>query len=165
MGQEADQIREEIAETRQQLGDTLEQLARKANVNGRARDWVANKKQAVADKVEQAKATVADKFAAAKDAVTTQRAGAAQDADAADAPTQWSSGPGRRRQRRLTAAGQAGLTGWRAKVAGRLSRPIAARTRLTKPQVEAIIGGVFVVITIVQFVSLIRRLSRAAARA
>jgi hypothetical protein len=111
MGQVTASIREEIEETRGRMGDTLEALAYKADVKGRTKDWVVDKKDVAVD------------------------------------------------------VGRAGLTGWRAKVARRASGPVASRTRFTEEQVEAIIGGVFLILATVQFVSLLRKVWRAGRQA
>jgi hypothetical protein len=63
---------------------------------------------------------------------------------------------------RLVAVGHVGLTGLRGKVAQRVSGPVARRTSLTREQVEAVIGGVFLLVTLVQVFGLLRRVVRAA---
>jgi len=57
--------------------------------------------------------------------------------------------------------GRAGLTGVRAKIADKVSTPVASRTGLTEDQVEAIIGAVFLAVAAWQFVRLVRRVVRA----
>jgi ElaB/YqjD/DUF883 family membrane-anchored ribosome-binding protein len=59
MGQDPDQIRNDIEETRARMGDTAEALGHKADVPGRARE-------AISDKVESVKST----FSGAKDSVS-----------------------------------------------------------------------------------------------
>ena len=62
---------------------------------------------------------------------------------------------------RMVAVGRAGLSGWRAKVASRVSRPVAERSRLSPEEVEAAIGGAFIVLAFVQLLMLAGKLSRA----
>ena len=38
---------------------------------------------------------------------------------------------------------EAGLVGWRNRLAGKLEKPVSSRTPLTKQQVRAILGAVF----------------------
>jgi len=45
MGQEASHIREEIEQTREEMGDTVDALAHKADVKGRMRESFADKKE------------------------------------------------------------------------------------------------------------------------
>jgi ElaB/YqjD/DUF883 family membrane-anchored ribosome-binding protein len=59
MGQDPDQIRNDIEETRARMGDTAEALGHKADVPGRARE-------AISDKVDSVKST----FSGAKDSVS-----------------------------------------------------------------------------------------------
>lgn len=59
-----------------------------------------------------------------------------------------------------TQAGQAGLQGWRAKVADGIARPLADRTRLDEDQVRALIGATFFVLAIVYVVNTVRALVR-----
>jgi hypothetical protein len=63
---------------------------------------------------------------------------------------------------RLVAVGRVGLTGLRGKVAQRVSGPVARRTSLTREQIEALIGGVFLLVTLAQMFGLLRRIARAA---
>jgi ElaB/YqjD/DUF883 family membrane-anchored ribosome-binding protein len=48
-----EQLREEIEETRRELGDTVEALAAKADVKSRAREKVESTKEAVANKKDE----------------------------------------------------------------------------------------------------------------
>ena len=70
MGQEPDAIRQDIAQTRTELGETVEAVGYKADVPSRA-------KEAVSDKVENMKSKVSDTATRAKEAVvgTGSRAG------------------------------------------------------------------------------------------
>jgi hypothetical protein len=70
MGQDPDAIRQDIAQTRSDLGETVEAVGYKADVPSRAKD-------AVTDKVENMKSKVSDTTTRAKEAVagTTSRAG------------------------------------------------------------------------------------------
>jgi hypothetical protein len=61
----------------------------------------------------------------------------------------------------LTAMGRVGLTGWRGKVAERMAEPISENTGLTKAQVEALFGALFLALTLWQFFKLFRRVWRA----
>jgi hypothetical protein len=70
MGQDPDAIREEIEQTRSDLGETVEVVGYKADVPSRTKD-------AVSDKVENMKSKVSDTASRAKEAVvgTASRAG------------------------------------------------------------------------------------------
>lgn len=57
--------------------------------------------------------------------------------------------------------GRVGLSGMRGKLAARLAEPVSEKTSLTKEQVEAIFGAIFLVLTFWQFFKLIRRVWRA----
>ena len=48
--------------------------------------------------------------------------------------------------------GQAGLVGWRDQVGERIARPVSRRTRLSFDQVKALVGAVFLVLTVRRFV-------------
>jgi hypothetical protein len=61
----------------------------------------------------------------------------------------------------LTAMGRVGLSGMRGKLAARLAEPVSEKTSLTKEQVEAIFGAIFLALTFWQFFKLIRRVWRA----
>jgi hypothetical protein len=69
---------------------------------------------------------------------------------------------GPQRTGRLVAVGQVGLTGLRGKVAQRVSGPVARTTSLTREEVEALIGGVFLLVTLFQVFGLLRRIVPAA---
>ena len=51
MGQDPNEIRHEIEETRERMGEKVDALGYKADVPGRARGYVADKKEAVVSKV------------------------------------------------------------------------------------------------------------------
>ena len=70
MGQDPDAIRQDIAQTRAEMSDTVEAVGYKADVPSRAKD-------AVSDKVENMKSKVSDTATRAKEAVvgTASRAG------------------------------------------------------------------------------------------
>jgi hypothetical protein len=59
-----------------------------------------------------------------------------------------------------TRAGQAGLQGWREKVADTLAEPVANRTRLDEDQVRAVIGATFFVLAVIYIANTIRALLR-----
>lgn len=54
-----------------------------------------------------------------------------------------------------TQVGQAGLQGWREKVADGVAGPVAKRSPLDEDQVRAIIGGAFFVLSVVYIVQAI----------
>jgi gas vesicle protein len=58
MAEEPEIIRERIEETREQMGDTLDALAAKTDVKGRAKDWVSDKKDAVVGAAKDAASKV-----------------------------------------------------------------------------------------------------------
>ena len=59
MGQEPRDIEQQIEETRERMGDTVEALSAKADVPGRVRGYVSDKKDAVTSKLTGAKDAVA----------------------------------------------------------------------------------------------------------
>jgi gas vesicle protein len=59
VGQEPRDIEEQIEETRERMGDTVEALSAKADVPGRMRGYVSDKKDAVTSKLTGAKDAVA----------------------------------------------------------------------------------------------------------
>ncbi|HJP66277.1 MAG TPA: hypothetical protein VKA30_08240 [Actinomycetota bacterium] len=61
----------------------------------------------------------------------------------------------------LTEMGKVGLTGWRAKIGQRIATPVAERTRLTEDQVKAILGGIFLALSVWQFLKLVLRVIEA----
>ena len=56
--------------------------------------------------------------------------------------------------------GEAGLQGWREKVADAVSEPLARRAPLEEDQVRALIGGVFFVLSVVYVVKTISVVAR-----
>ncbi len=66
MAERQQEIEQRIEQTREEMGDTVDALSHKADVPGRMKGWVGDKKDAVVDKV-----------AGAKDAVTGAAGGAA----------------------------------------------------------------------------------------
>lgn len=160
MGEDPDAIREAIEETREQMGETLRQLAEKADVKGRAKDWATAKKDAVTGRLGDAKDAATAKLSGAKDAAT-EKLGQAREAATAKVPDGAASKTNGQGKVDVVAMGKAGLTGVRAKVADRVATPVAARTGLTEDQVEAIIGVVFLALAAWQFLRLVRRVVRA----
>ena len=61
----------------------------------------------------------------------------------------------------LTAMGRVGLTGFKGRLAERMAAPISENTRMTKEQVEALFGALFLLLTFWQFYKLFRRVWRA----
>jgi hypothetical protein len=57
--------------------------------------------------------------------------------------------------------GRVGLSGMRGKLAARLAEPVSENTSLTKEQVEAIFGAMFLALAFWQFFKLIRRVWKA----
>lgn len=55
-----------------------------------------------------------------------------------------------------TKVGQAGLQGWRVKVADGVAEPISNRTPLGEEQVRAAIGGLFFVLSVMYVVKTLR---------
>ncbi len=56
--------------------------------------------------------------------------------------------------------GKAGLQGWRAKLADAVAGPVARRSPFTDDQVRAVVGGAFVVLSVVYLVQAVRQLQR-----
>lgn len=113
-----EELREQIEETRGELGDTVEALSHKLDVKGRAKDGIEERKQAAKDGVQHAKESLSETAAAAKakveDAAASAQAkatGAAQTAqeratDAAAAAQQTASGAAAGAQDTAGRAGQ-----------------------------------------------------------
>ncbi|HWT95235.1 MAG TPA: hypothetical protein VN238_19720 [Solirubrobacteraceae bacterium] len=55
-----------------------------------------------------------------------------------------------------TQVGQAGLQGWREKVANGVAGPVSNRTPLSEDQVRALIGGAFFVLSVVYIVQAVK---------
>jgi hypothetical protein len=58
--------------------------------------------------------------------------------------------------------GQAGLQGWREKVADGVAQPLSDRTPLDEAQIRALIGGAFFVLSIMYIVKTLRSAARGA---
>ncbi|MDQ3824056.1 MAG: hypothetical protein M3321_12535 [Actinomycetota bacterium] len=58
------------------------------------------------------------------------------------------------------ALGRAGLVGWRRHVGERTARAVSRHTRLSVEQVEAIVGAIFVALTVRRVVHMIKRAVR-----
>ena len=59
-----------------------------------------------------------------------------------------------------TQAGQAGLQGWRAKVADGIAKPVANHTKLDEDQVRAVVVATFVVLSVIYMANVVRALAR-----
>lgn len=57
----------------------------------------------------------------------------------------------------VTAMGKVGLSGWRGAIGSKVAEPIAARSALSQDQVEAIMGGIFLLLSAWEFAKLVRR--------
>lgn len=68
MGQDPELIRQQIAETRAEMGETADALSYKADVKGRAKDNVQGKVDAVSDKVTAVKERIVGSASQAADA-------------------------------------------------------------------------------------------------
>jgi hypothetical protein len=55
-----------------------------------------------------------------------------------------------------TQMGQAGLQGWREKVANGVAGPVSERSPLSEDQVRALIGGAFFVLSVVYIVQAVK---------
>jgi hypothetical protein len=60
--------------------------------------------------------------------------------------------------RDATAAGQAALVGWRARVADGIAEPVSRRAPLSDEQIRALLGGLFFGLSLVYVIGTIRRL-------
>lgn len=61
-----------------------------------------------------------------------------------------------------TQAGQAGLQGWRTKVADGIAKPVANHTKLNEDQVRAVVGGAFFILAVIYVANTVRELARQA---
>jgi hypothetical protein len=61
-----------------------------------------------------------------------------------------------------TQLGQAGLQGWREKVADGVAQPVSKRTPLSEEQIRAIIGVTFFVLSVLYLVNAVRELVKQA---
>ena len=59
----------------------------------------------------------------------------------------------------VVSLGKAGLQGWRAQLADAVAGPIASRSRVDADQVQAVVGGVFFVLSVVYVVGTVRRMA------
>ena len=57
---------------------------------------------------------------------------------------------------KTTQVGQAGLQGWREKVADGAAGPVSKRTPLSEEQVRALIGGAFFVLSVIYVIQVIK---------
>jgi hypothetical protein len=60
----------------------------------------------------------------------------------------------------VTELGQAGLQGWRQKVADGISQPVADRAPLEEEQVRAVIGAAFFILSVIYVVKTISAATR-----
>lgn len=70
MGQEPDEIRQQIEDTRARMGETVEAIGYKVDVPARAKESVANAKESVVDGVRGAKDRVVEAVVGARDGVS-----------------------------------------------------------------------------------------------
>jgi hypothetical protein len=59
-----------------------------------------------------------------------------------------------------TQAGQAGLQGWRAKLADAIAAPVAHHTKLNEDQVRAIVGAAFFILAVIYIANAVRALAQ-----
>ena len=57
-----------------------------------------------------------------------------------------------------TRAGEAGLQGWRAKVADGIAKPVADHTKLDEDQVRALVGAAFLILAVIYIANAVRAL-------
>jgi len=62
----------------------------------------------------------------------------------------------------VTEAGQAGLQGWRAKVADGVAKPVANHSKLDEDQVRAIVGAAFFILAVIYVANSLRALVQSA---
>jgi hypothetical protein len=67
MGEETSRIRGEIEDTRDRMGDTVDQLAHKANVPGRVKESVADKRDRLMEQMQGTASSVSDATPDAED--------------------------------------------------------------------------------------------------
>ena len=70
MGENPDQIRQQIEETRAQMGDTVDALAHKADVKGRTKDAINEKKDKAMESITDVKERVVASVSGAGDTVS-----------------------------------------------------------------------------------------------
>src|SRR5919112_1752719 len=73
MGQDPDAIRQEIEQTRSQMGDTIEAIGYKTDVKSRAKDSVNEKTGAVKDKVNSVMGRASDSTPSGEDVKQTAK--------------------------------------------------------------------------------------------
>jgi hypothetical protein len=61
-----------------------------------------------------------------------------------------------------TQAGQAGLQGWRAKLADGIAQPVAKHTKLDEDQVRALVGAAFFILAVIYVANVVRALAQQA---
>ena len=61
----------------------------------------------------------------------------------------------------VTAMGKVGLSGWRGAVVSRVAEPLSEKVPLSQEQIEALFGGIFLVLATWEFVKLLRRVVQA----
>jgi gas vesicle protein len=71
MGQTPEDIRNEIEQTREQMGETVEAIGNRANVPARAKGWASDKKDAVVGTVTGTADSVVSAVSGTKDSVTS----------------------------------------------------------------------------------------------
>jgi hypothetical protein len=59
-------------------------------------------------------------------------------------------------------AGQAGLQGWRAKVADGIAKPVANHTKFNEDQVRAVVGAAFFILAVIYVANAVRALAEQA---
>ena len=69
MGEDPDRIREQIAQTRAEMGGTVDALSYKADVKSRAKESIQDKRDSAKESVVGASRTVKEKLVGAKDSV------------------------------------------------------------------------------------------------
>jgi hypothetical protein len=57
-----------------------------------------------------------------------------------------------------TRAGQAGLQGWRAKLADKVAGPVANHTKLDEDQVRGLVGAAFLILAVIYIANAVRAL-------
>lgn len=60
-----------------------------------------------------------------------------------------------------TQVGRAGLQGWREKVADGVAEPVAKRTPLSEDQVRALVGALFLVLTVSYVIQAVKEIKDA----
>ncbi len=81
MGEDPSRIREEIEQTRAEMGETVDALGYKADVKSRAKESIQEKRDSAKESVMGATQTVKDKLVGAKDSVTDTAGNVTPDGD------------------------------------------------------------------------------------